>query len=170
MGHMTFTYSIRSGTHAPAGSDIQATGQALQAIEKANDGTIPVEAVIATARNSGSPLHPWFTWDVQQAAEERWRDQARYLVRSVRIETVEGPRNAYVNVRSMGAYVPRNLIAQRVDLLEEARAAARAEIASAYKALSELEELAARRDVPKAETRRMARARDHAGKAVALVS
>jgi hypothetical protein len=54
------------------------------------NGKVDPLDLIAAARNKKHPCHDDFTWDVKQAAEERWRDQARVLIRRVRSEvTVE---------------------------------------------------------------------------------
>jgi len=66
---------------------------AIRALEK-NGRVDPVE-LIEAARNPEHPCHSKFTWDVEQAAQERWRDQARELIRSVKFEVrVESIGNA----------------------------------------------------------------------------
>ena len=66
---------------------------AIRALEK-NGRVDPVE-LIEAARDPEHPCHSKFTWDIQQAAEERWRDQARELIRSVKFEIkVENVGNA----------------------------------------------------------------------------
>jgi hypothetical protein len=48
-------------------------------------GYLDVDLVIRTARdNPEDPMHPCFTWDVEKAAWERWREQARAMIRRVR--------------------------------------------------------------------------------------
>lgn len=47
-------------------------------------GFLDLELVIDDARDPNSPMHDQFTWDVNQAAMERWKDQARAMIRSVR--------------------------------------------------------------------------------------
>lgn len=59
---------------------------AMRAIADANDGTLTPDLVIEAARDPASPLHSEFTWDRDEAAYERWRDQARALIGKVRIE------------------------------------------------------------------------------------
>ena len=49
------------------------------------DGTLEVDTVIEEAKNPESPLHSEFDWDVNQAAMEHWREQARRLIRSVEV-------------------------------------------------------------------------------------
>ena len=53
-------------------------------------GKLTPEQVVEAAKNPKSPLHDCFTWD-NNAAAEKWRiEEARELIRSVRIEvTVE---------------------------------------------------------------------------------
>lgn len=66
---------------------------AIRALEK-NGRVDPVE-LIEAARSPEHPCHGDFTWDVEQAASERWRDQARELIRSVKFEVrVEDIGNA----------------------------------------------------------------------------
>lgn len=59
---------------------------ALRAIADRHAGKLTPDLVIEAARNKASPLHGCFTWDVKQAAQERWVAQARDLIRSVRVE------------------------------------------------------------------------------------
>lgn len=66
---------------------------AIRALEK-NGRVDPVE-LIEAARDPNHPCHSDFTWDIEQAAQERWRDQARELIRSVKFEVkVEDVGNA----------------------------------------------------------------------------
>ena len=48
--------------------------------------------VVKAAKDPANPLHRYFTWDVQKAAQQHWLEQARRLIRSVRVEitTIEG--------------------------------------------------------------------------------
>jgi len=59
---------------------------AIRSLEK-NGRVDPVE-LIEAARDSEHPCHSDFTWDIEQAAAERWRDQARELIRSVKFEVL----------------------------------------------------------------------------------
>lgn len=59
---------------------------AIRSLEK-NGRVNPVE-LIEAARNPEHPCHSDFTWDVEQAAQERWRDQARELIRAVKFEVL----------------------------------------------------------------------------------
>lgn len=57
---------------------------AIRALEK--NGRIDPDELIEAARDPNHPCHGDFTWDVDRAASERWRDQARQLIRAVRFE------------------------------------------------------------------------------------
>jgi hypothetical protein len=53
-------------------------------------GYIEPSRLVDVAREPDNILHDEFEWDVQRAAEEQWIDQARRLIRLVRVEiTVE---------------------------------------------------------------------------------
>lgn len=62
-------------------SEIEA---AIRALEK--NGRVDPEELIEVARDPEHVCHKFFTWDIEQAAKERWRDQARELIRSVKFE------------------------------------------------------------------------------------
>lgn len=67
----------------------QAIEDRLQEIAE-RDGRLTADAVIEDAKSPESPLHTEFEWDVDKAALEYWREQARRLIRSVRVTvTVE---------------------------------------------------------------------------------
>ena len=71
---------------------------AIRALEK--NGKVDPNDLIRAAQNPSHPCHQDFTWDVEQAAKERWRDQARYLIRKCRFdvtfEDVTSPVVQYV--------------------------------------------------------------------------
>jgi hypothetical protein len=46
-------------------------------------GVLEPDEVIEEARNPQSPLHSQFDWDIEKAAFEHWRAQARQLIRGV---------------------------------------------------------------------------------------
>lgn len=54
----------------------------------ARNGIVDPRDLIEAARNANHPCHEDFTWDVESAAAERWRDQARALIRRVKFEVV----------------------------------------------------------------------------------
>jgi hypothetical protein len=58
----------------------------LEKLAKLNGGRITPDAVVRDAKDIKSPLHDQFTWDDAEAAQQ-WRlEQARQLIRSVRVE------------------------------------------------------------------------------------
>ena len=58
----------------------------LEHIAARHDGCLRPEDVVEDARDAASPLHACFTWDITKAAQAYWLDQARTLIRSVRVE------------------------------------------------------------------------------------
>lgn len=57
--------------------------QALEAL--AVDGLLKPSSVVDAARNPDSPLHGHFCWDDTEAAEKWREEQARQLIRNIRI-------------------------------------------------------------------------------------
>ncbi len=58
----------------------------INEIAVANGGRITPDEVIAHARDPSSPLHSQFNWDIKQAALDHWRNRARQLISSVRVQ------------------------------------------------------------------------------------
>lgn len=58
---------------------------ALEEIAASHGGCLTPEAVVAAAREPTHPLHEMFTWDDADAAEKHRLDQARQIIRSVRV-------------------------------------------------------------------------------------
>jgi hypothetical protein len=53
-------------------------------------GYIEPSRVVEAARDPDNPLHDEFEWDIDKAAEQQWIEQARRLIRLVKVEiTVE---------------------------------------------------------------------------------
>jgi hypothetical protein len=57
---------------------------AIQSLEQG--GKVDPNDLIEAAKSTNHPCHEDFTWDVKTAAAERWRDQARGLIRRVQFE------------------------------------------------------------------------------------
>lgn len=66
-------------------AETEAIGRELARIAEANGGLLTPDAVVAEARKKDSPLHALFDWDVKAAAHQHWLEQARQLIRSVRV-------------------------------------------------------------------------------------
>ena len=60
---------------------------AVRALER--NGRVSCADLIDAAKDPGHPCHHRFTWDIQQAALERWHDQARAIIRSVKFQVLE---------------------------------------------------------------------------------
>lgn len=92
------TFKKKPGAHIRG--DVQEIGEALQRLQ--NNGEITPEAIVEAARLRSSPLHGCFEWDDTVAAREYRLSQARYLIRSVVVETPtsDGPIEfrAYVSI------------------------------------------------------------------------
>lgn len=59
---------------------------AVRALERS--GMVDPNDLIKAARHPGHPWHDGFTWDVTQAAAERWREQARAIIRQLHFEVL----------------------------------------------------------------------------------
>ncbi|KKL07615.1 hypothetical protein LCGC14_2584270 [marine sediment metagenome] len=51
-------------------------------------GRVDPADLIEAARAESHPCHADFTWDIGQAASERWRDQARKIIRQCKFEVI----------------------------------------------------------------------------------
>lgn len=83
---------------------------------KRRDGKIYPEDVVKAARDKGSPLHRYFTWDVQAAARARWLDEARELIR-VHVSSGPTEERRYVFVSLMSDRVSGGGYRQLDDVL-----------------------------------------------------
>jgi hypothetical protein len=64
----------------------EAIAARLAKIAKLNGGRVTPDAVLADAQNAKSPLHDQFEWDDTVAARQYRLQQARELIRSVKVE------------------------------------------------------------------------------------
>lgn len=113
-------------------SSAQAIGEHLHRIER-HRGDLRPEYVVEEARSSNSPLHRFFEWDNEKAAEAYRLDQARDLIRRVYVKHVDqqeipSPVRAFVNVQNGDAERSYESIAsvmsddmKRARLLQQAR-------------------------------------------------
>lgn len=60
----------------------------IERIRVMHGGILQAEDVLEEAKNPASPLHPMFEWDNAAAAHQYRLDQARALIREVRVEMV----------------------------------------------------------------------------------
>mgnify|MGYP006899666155 CR=1 FL=1 len=59
---------------------------AIRALERG--GRVDPVDLIEAARDPNHPCHEEFTWDIDTAANERWRDQARSIIRKCKFDVV----------------------------------------------------------------------------------
>jgi hypothetical protein len=97
-------------------------------------GRLDPKDVVDEARDPQSPLHKSFTWNNDDAAEQ-WRlQQARQLIRSIRIERVvteeEAPRlvRAYVHDPEADGYLATEDVARMPDVRDRVLADMRADL------------------------------------------
>lgn len=79
-----YEFSLRKGVRGFKPEDAQVIGARLMFL--AGDEQVTTQEVVADARDPRSPLHAYFEWDVEKAAEAHWLDRARELVRAIHIE------------------------------------------------------------------------------------
>lgn len=59
---------------------------ALEELANRNGGTLQPAVLVEEATNEASPLHAYFEWDDSEAGKLYREDQARSLIRSIKIE------------------------------------------------------------------------------------
>jgi hypothetical protein len=142
-------------------ADPQLIGEALDAIRVKSGGSLHPQDVVAGARDPASVLHPHFEWDDKKAAELHRTDQARALIRSIRvIDDDEVYRPAFLSIRAddgVGYRAFRDVLSS-ADLRERLLAQAQRDLDSwtqRYRELREIVELIepARRELRRRVTR-----------------
>lgn len=76
----------------------------LAELAEIHDGSLPVSAVLADAKDPSSPLHTdaGYVWDVGEAAERHWIAHTKALVSKVRVNV------EYLNTRLKIPHYPRD--------------------------------------------------------------
>lgn len=79
---------VGTASEAPESTEVADMSDIAKVLQELADkhGVLTPDMVIEEAKNPDSPLHERFEWDVEKAAVEHWRDTARSIIRSVRIE------------------------------------------------------------------------------------
>lgn len=93
-------------------ADPQVIGEALEKINEASKGELTPKAVVDAARATRHPLHRHFEWDDAIAAESFRLDQARNLIRIIRVEdtsTTEGTARAFISINAKQGVSYRSL-------------------------------------------------------------
>jgi hypothetical protein len=124
----------------------------LQKIADEHDNELRPPDVLEAARPRTAPLHPAFEWNNMAAAEQYRLYQARHIVRSVRIVDADhGDRPAYIYVPpathgEQGAYRSPEVLVQHEAEWARAVRQLNQSIASAKRALDDLERIAREND------------------------
>lgn len=106
---------------AAAQANPQVIGEALAKIADEKNGELTPQAVLDAARIKTSPLNPHFEWNDSVAAEKYRLDQARNLIRIVRVEddtAEDGTSPAYISINDGDgrAYRALDTVKRSVDL------------------------------------------------------
>jgi hypothetical protein len=144
-----YRYSSERGYGVPA----QVAGEELERIAAVNGGFLKTEAVIEESKPENAPLHPVFEWDLEKAANEHWKQQARSLIRAVVVVSVEEPGDGdyhgYYRVtvpeEPKPVYVSSEVVVQSPALFADAVARLERVLSQARSSVEDLERLA--RDV-----------------------
>lgn len=91
-------YEWRPGARFPVEADI--VGERLSELGQQNEGRITPALVVEDARPEDAPLHPCFEWSDPQAAQLYREEQARLLIRSVRVVVRDESKSEPVAVRA----------------------------------------------------------------------
>lgn len=124
-------------------SQAEIVGSELTKLEKRN-GCIKPADVVDEARPESAPLHPHFTWDDTAAAELFRQDEARAIIRSVRIIRTDMPIQEQECVRAVvhvnatdtetkfegAGYIGINRAIRNIDYRQQLLTTAKAEIIS----------------------------------------
>lgn len=150
-------YKFAPGFSKKGGSaKAQEVGETLEHIERRH-GAVTPDVVVVAARNPDSPMHPYFTWDDEEAADKRRLDEARELIRSVVVVVIvrdsEGKEQqrtarAFVTLRQRGRretepYYTTARVMSNTEMREEFLAIALSEAQSWMRRYQEFVELAA---------------------------
>lgn len=152
---MNNTYQWRDSYRKFYTIDPDLAGQALAEIE-AKSGNLTAFNVVDAARPKRSPLHGAFEWDNTVAAES-WRlEQARSMIKSIEIVTIDDQgeaepvsRPVYFNVQPTnpdgryggGYYKNREALIESVEEWQLALQLAKNQLAGSLKALQAIEDL-----------------------------
>jgi hypothetical protein len=142
MAQYAYRHSVSSATVTA-----EQTYTELERIRAAHDDKLSPRDIVDESRPAKAVLHGFFEWNDKTAGEEYRVQQARRLSRSVYIITPaqgdeparEGP--AYFHIEPNN-YQPAEVVIQQADLFEQALQALHRQVASAERAVRELEQAA----------------------------
>lgn len=92
-------YQWKEGSRFPVKA--QAVGERLAELSDGDIGRVTPQEVVDDARPEEAVLHPCFEWDDFEAAEKYRQEQARSIIRCVRVvhDEAKPPALGYVSVR-----------------------------------------------------------------------
>lgn len=83
---MKSTFKWKNGS---PGVNAEIAGVELERIRESNEGVLRPRDVVEESRPEAAPLHPAFEWNDERAAELYREDQARRVIRSLVVVTVD---------------------------------------------------------------------------------
>lgn len=143
-------------------------GDAIKELEKLAkvDGALYPERIVEVAQDPENPLHSRFEWDDSVAGQRYRLDQARSLVRHVRV-VYETAEDKQIRVRAWqyqdGAYRSTRTVMTKRDSAHELMEAALNELEGFARKYAALEELAGLRSTILDYIKRLRRKLDEAG-------
>lgn len=106
----------------------QECGEELASLERRHGRSLTPRVVVDAARSEESPLHRCFEWNDAEAAEKFRLEQARQVIRSIRVVRSDAPANTpmrvFINIQQADeqSYVPVSRVLSEPELFERARA------------------------------------------------
>lgn len=140
------SYVYRTGYSVPGVNANDAAAE-LQRIH-ADAGELTTDVVIEAARDESAVLHPAFEWDMELAAREHWKQQARQLIKGICIERENSdpvPMHFHITTNDGGRYEPVENIANDPDLYDAALAELSGKVRGAQAAVDQLMTIGAKR-------------------------
>ncbi len=135
----------RKGFESRVSAEI--VGVELERIRRLNNETLTPEDVLTAAERRGSPLHPLFTWDNDEAARKYRLTEARRIIQGVLIEHPRRDREpliAYLSVRTEErgrCYKESRVVMSDDELEQQARQECRQMIEAWRRRYSRLEQI-----------------------------
>jgi hypothetical protein len=133
-------------------ADPQKIGEALDAVAKANGGRIEPEAVVEAARDPANHLNKHFEWNDTKAAAAHRLEQARGIIRIVRVENEDsesGTCRAFFSITDERgrAYRPARAVISSASMMLALRKRAKAELEAFQTRYKEIKEISPEIDV-----------------------
>jgi hypothetical protein len=91
---MAYNFSWKPGTQVPVSAPVAA--KELERIRIDRGGFYQPQDIVDESRPDEAPLHPVFEWDDSIAAEAYRVDQARYIIRGIVVQTMNGPDEPHI--------------------------------------------------------------------------